>query len=529
MAEVLIGSLMIGNCSDRLCVRVSRMWEFYDPQDESKLLQADMVLIDEEGGSAHAQIYPPLAVVFKPMIKEGNVYNVSYVQIKKANRMYKPVNNDIMIGFTKWTTIEELIEVPPAFLEIVYSLTPFDQLTTLVDIKEYFIDVIGAVTMISDVATIRTKMRQTQTAKRSVTIQNESYTPLEVVLWGEQATSFPADPINHMLVCLSNLAIYTSIKTLCLPKVPNLSSTTSQTGGSSCKWYVNPQIPEATSLAASLQHKRSPIMSTSGSTQRVPRISTAEHKKVSEIKHLHPFKHEKVEWLVTVTVLKIDQLWWYESCRKWTPRSRNADTYKCSDSGCGHVGPPNPRYRLLITAGDETGETDFILFGCMAQRIVKKPLDILIADNPARFIPDEINRLMEKVYTFNVSFTDSTIALGNVCFQVNTVVAEIGDGGQVPISPSGSQPSSISSARAASKSTSADSVPTGGTSSQTPQSTKNYSKDKRARSPTPLSKGGSSATRQVARKILGGSTDKTGDGHDLAFIIADSRYILCLS
>jgi replication factor A1 len=73
------------------------------------------------------------------MIKEGNVYNVSYFQIKKANRMYKPVDNDIMIGFTKWTTIEELIEVPPAFPEIVYSLTPFDQLTTLVDIKEYFI------------------------------------------------------------------------------------------------------------------------------------------------------------------------------------------------------------------------------------------------------------------------------------------------------------------------------------------------------------------------------------------------------
>ncbi|XP_035817828.1 uncharacterized protein [Zea mays] len=61
-----------------------------------------MVLIDEEGGSAHAQIYPPLAVVFKPMIKEGNVYNISYVQIRKANRMYKPVDNDIMICHTRY-------------------------------------------------------------------------------------------------------------------------------------------------------------------------------------------------------------------------------------------------------------------------------------------------------------------------------------------------------------------------------------------------------------------------------------------
>lgn len=31
MAEILIGSLMIGNCSDRLCVRVSRLWEFFYP------------------------------------------------------------------------------------------------------------------------------------------------------------------------------------------------------------------------------------------------------------------------------------------------------------------------------------------------------------------------------------------------------------------------------------------------------------------------------------------------------------------
>ncbi|ONM05717.1 hypothetical protein ZEAMMB73_Zm00001d032676 [Zea mays] len=240
MAEVLIGSLMIGNCSDRLCVCVSLMWEFYDPQDESKLLHADMVLIDEEGGSAHAQIYPPLAVVFKPMIKEGNFY----------------------------------------------------QMLSCHSILLCKIDVIGAVTMISDVATIRTKMRQTQTAKRSVTIQNESCTPLEVVLWGEQATSFPADQIS--IAGQDSLQIIIFVGTL----ARSYAGTTSLTGGSSCKWYVNPQVPEATSLAASLQHKRSPIMSATGSTQRVPRISTAEHKKVSEIKRLHPFKHEVIPFML---------------------------------------------------------------------------------------------------------------------------------------------------------------------------------------------------------------------------------------
>jgi hypothetical protein len=48
MGDVLISSLMIGDCRNRLCIRASRIWEFYDPQDETKLLHTDLLLFDEE-------------------------------------------------------------------------------------------------------------------------------------------------------------------------------------------------------------------------------------------------------------------------------------------------------------------------------------------------------------------------------------------------------------------------------------------------------------------------------------------------
>jgi hypothetical protein len=48
MGDRLIPGLMPGNCSETVCVRASRFWEFYDPHDESKLLHCDLVLIDEE-------------------------------------------------------------------------------------------------------------------------------------------------------------------------------------------------------------------------------------------------------------------------------------------------------------------------------------------------------------------------------------------------------------------------------------------------------------------------------------------------
>jgi replication factor A1 len=86
----------------------------------------------------HAQIYPPLPERFKHLLKEGKVYNLSFVQIKKVNRLYKPVENDIMINFTRWTTVEEIISIPPAFPILTYSLTPIEKLPSRVDSREYF-------------------------------------------------------------------------------------------------------------------------------------------------------------------------------------------------------------------------------------------------------------------------------------------------------------------------------------------------------------------------------------------------------
>ena len=48
MGDVLIPSLMTGDCNDIICVRASRFWEFYDLNEETKLMHADLVLIDEE-------------------------------------------------------------------------------------------------------------------------------------------------------------------------------------------------------------------------------------------------------------------------------------------------------------------------------------------------------------------------------------------------------------------------------------------------------------------------------------------------
>jgi hypothetical protein len=160
MGDLLISALMVGDCSDHLCIRACRTWDFYDLEDQTKLLHTDLVLLDKEvcityveisatlliastlslivsftcsffyllsncmscnsylprqGSSIHAQIYPSLTKKFRPLLQEGKVYNISFIQIKKVNIMYKPVENNIMISLTRWSTVEEFVKIPPSF------------------------------------------------------------------------------------------------------------------------------------------------------------------------------------------------------------------------------------------------------------------------------------------------------------------------------------------------------------------------------------------------------------------------------
>jgi len=66
---------------------------------------------------------------------------------------------------------------------------------------------------------------------------------LDVVLWSERATSFPAEEIHGNGQASPQIVIF--VGTL----VRSFGGK-SLSGGSSCKWYINPEVPEVKRLMA---------------------------------------------------------------------------------------------------------------------------------------------------------------------------------------------------------------------------------------------------------------------------------------
>jgi replication factor A1 len=86
----------------------------------------------------HAQVYPPFNDRFKETIKEGSVYNLSYFRARNSGANYRPVANDLMLVFTKWTKIEEVVNIPPSFPLYAYSLASMDDLQARMDGRGQF-------------------------------------------------------------------------------------------------------------------------------------------------------------------------------------------------------------------------------------------------------------------------------------------------------------------------------------------------------------------------------------------------------
>ena len=125
------------------------------------------------------------------------------------------------------------------------------------------IDVIGVITAVSNVGATRTTMRQGESSKRTVTIRlpwldiyfcswrllwlytnisfpwYNSNAMLDIVLWSERATSFLAEDIHRDGQVSPQIVIFVGTLVKSYGGI-------SLSGGSSCKWYINPDVPEVT-------------------------------------------------------------------------------------------------------------------------------------------------------------------------------------------------------------------------------------------------------------------------------------------
>ncbi|ONM21828.1 hypothetical protein ZEAMMB73_Zm00001d005758 [Zea mays] len=157
----------------------------------------------------------------------------------------------------------------------------------------YLFDAIGIVTSISAVAPHRSRGQHTTSSKRTISLCSVSNnSSVNVVLWGGQASLFPGEQIYNDGQSSPQILMF--VGTL----VKKYADGLCLSGGSPYKWYINPDVPEASALMASATKAHSPIKWNEVLSLNQPMSHVPEEQKIAYIRDLHPFENKPCHsWL----------------------------------------------------------------------------------------------------------------------------------------------------------------------------------------------------------------------------------------
>ncbi|CAL4962659.1 unnamed protein product [Urochloa decumbens] len=259
---------------------------------------------------------------------------------------------------------------------------------------------------------------------------------LKLTLWGSRAQEFSIDNVYN-----ANDAkpIVTLIVGCLMKSFFNSATKTSEqylSGSSACKWYFNPEIPEAEAFYSKFQGQRIEIKCADPSAQlpvQPPPPPIVETKTLQELMIMHPFDFPTNGCQCTVTISRLipSTFWWYPACKICnTGMNAHGSGYKCRK--CNHT---DYTYGLKIPfiATDGTAEAEMICFGFTATRIVGKSCDyVMRSAGQGHNIPPPIAAIVSEKFTFGIKLTEDSYNNPKKSFIVNSVIASHGKQRTVP-------------------------------------------------------------------------------------------------
>ncbi|KAL5664544.1 hypothetical protein ACJX0J_024652, partial [Zea mays] len=415
MEFTLIPNLVPQNRHAVIKVYVSRKWIFRGAMDNGPIHHIDL------GNGISAEIPGNLAEEKGSIIEENEIYEISRFTISSARQMFKPVHIDKMIHFTYHTIIKASLDSPSTFPRYVYHLTPLHQIESYIQKNEYFLDVLGVITQVSALKPVRTQTRESSNVIKEIIIKDINDVTMRLTLWAERAKAFKLDDVYNPLEQKPIVTLFVG----CLAK--NFQGAYLN-GGTTCRWYFNPDIKEAAPYYQRFGSQKVKLQIPSEQEQQlsVAKETHVEHKTLHELLALDPYAFPKQGYECTVTIIEVPTTnrWWFPACTKCSRACRPQDGgYYCSYCKSEAY---TLRYKLTFMGSDATATAQMFCFDTVARHIVGRPCETVLKQaTEATPIPPDLAQIVSLKFTFRVTASNQTFAQREkqpTVLQINSIV-----------------------------------------------------------------------------------------------------------
>uniref|UniRef100_A0A453AXQ1 Uncharacterized protein n=2 Tax=Aegilops tauschii subsp. strangulata TaxID=200361 RepID=A0A453AXQ1_AEGTS len=418
-------------------VLVSRMWHYRGGTDEGAIMHTDIVVLDKEGTHMYGRIPTEPAISLQDVLQEGSVYIMKRFMCKPSKPTYRVVDSPFMMQFTRFTTVDPVVDDEEDFPYCTYSLMSFSDIPIPGPHTPHFIDVIGRIIAVTDIVVVHSQHQAGPSDTRTVVLQDQIGNEISLVLWGARAHEFEVEEVRAASESTVVIAIFVGTLPKAYRGIKGLS------GSSACRWYIDEDPPEMNAFRASLAEGLPAVTAHIPGEQAIVPAPVHEppvELTVQELLALDPFDNLKKQFIVKVTItgLGSDNRWWFLSCRKCHKTAYTSGwQYRCSDYDCSSI-IADPSYYVCTFESDGANEAEFMFFDRAAKQVVGKPLMTLIHCKYPGFtsaldlaqiggsdvgLPVEISRLVTQKYRLVVSISNKNFqpASTQLSFQVGRI------------------------------------------------------------------------------------------------------------
>ncbi|KAI4994926.1 hypothetical protein ZWY2020_034829 [Hordeum vulgare] len=386
-----LSQLEYGMDKCKVRVRISRLWESFNPKDDT-LFGLDCLLIDDQEKTMQARVDPGDIEQFEDLLVEGKIYALSDFNVDMQRDYYMSCSNELTMYFGRQTVVTEIEGDIDSIPLHSFEFVKFKDLRYRCDDNSLLTDVLGHVVHVGELREVSKKSRVIEIC--NARIRDLRGRALSVTLFGDIASGFAEDMLEKgqdasVVVVFAGMSV-TSSSSVC--------STTSS------KYYLDLEITEVQEFRANLLIQQANPVPEKTSAQKL----AESWRTIEQLKSLDREEYdENTMFLCRVSLIDIDCTsgWCYlgcDTCQKSMCKAPRK--YKCAR--CGPMMPVQ-WYKLKAKVQDATGTMNLMIFCEVAEELVGVSAEELVDnieedDNEWYALPEEIEDLIGSTHTFQV-------------------------------------------------------------------------------------------------------------------------------
>ncbi|XVF79319.1 hypothetical protein PTKIN_Ptkin14bG0211800 [Pterospermum kingtungense] len=384
-------------------IRIARIWDSINPKT-GEVMSLDFLATDAKRSAIHVTIRTSEIETFRPLLKQGALYQISRFFVSKLKPTHNSVPGDHIITLIRNTHIQEIEDDPTPYPEHYFCFLTYHALNDRLNNGKFMADVIGALTSVGQSQNLEIQATKKRVDKQDIFIIDLSGQILRVTIWAELIREIKLDELLQM----DNPILIFAGTT-----VKSYNGELYVASCSATQIYRDLDIPETRQLKK--MHERIKVEILPSHNEPETREAT-----IADLLRFNPETIHNVRFSCQAKVIDVDPStgWFYNACNLcYKSLLPHGQSFHCANHG-EKTPILIPKLNMIIE--DKTGQMELVAFAKPAERLINSTVSEIATNGTLNkmILPEPVMEIIDREFIFQIGLTQQAIKQNSLAYKI---------------------------------------------------------------------------------------------------------------